>query len=265
MAFRSVPRPSSPPDAKASTECPYRAPTHDNAQKRRRPPCTGTIHTRSGSIPTQHRTSHTRQTHTDRTHDHSCLAQRALNATAAVDGFSKSVTSRLPQSDRADRSTPRCAPEPIHHDKEQTHGQSPLPPGRQKRRSQASLRRHEQSTVHPTALTQTPDQTDHGGGGRDRTDDPLLAKQVLSQLSYTPIRSARHTRFGGDPRPIFCAPVLTAIRPLRSGARTSNVAAADAALTRQTKSVEQTDSEPWWAREDLNLRPHAYQACALTN
>jgi hypothetical protein len=26
-----------------------------------------------------------------------------------------------------------------------------------------------------------------GGAGRDRTDDPLLAKQVLSQLSYGPI------------------------------------------------------------------------------
>ena len=25
-----------------------------------------------------------------------------------------------------------------------------------------------------------------GGGERDRTDDPLLAKQVLSQLSYAP-------------------------------------------------------------------------------
>jgi hypothetical protein len=25
-----------------------------------------------------------------------------------------------------------------------------------------------------------------GGGERNRTDDPLLAKQVLSQLSYTP-------------------------------------------------------------------------------
>ena len=25
-----------------------------------------------------------------------------------------------------------------------------------------------------------------GGAGRDRTDDPLLAKQVLSQLSYGP-------------------------------------------------------------------------------
>ena len=26
-----------------------------------------------------------------------------------------------------------------------------------------------------------------GGGERDRTDDPLLAKQVLSQLSYAPM------------------------------------------------------------------------------
>ena len=49
----------------------------------------------------------------------------------------------------------------------------------------------------------------YGGGERDRTDDLMLAKHALSQLSYTP--------------------------------------------------------DSWWAREDLNLRPHAYQACALTN
>ena len=30
-----------------------------------------------------------------------------------------------------------------------------------------------------------------GGDERDRTDDPLLAKQVLSQLSYTPINGSR--------------------------------------------------------------------------
>ena len=30
-----------------------------------------------------------------------------------------------------------------------------------------------------------------GGADRDRTDDPLLAKQVLSQLSYSPIGSRR--------------------------------------------------------------------------
>ena len=57
-----------------------------------------------------------------------------------------------------------------------------------------------------------------GGSDRDRTDDPLLAKQVLSQLSYAP-------ELVGQNRP----------------------------------------APSWWAREDLNLRPHAYQACALTN
>ena len=60
-----------------------------------------------------------------------------------------------------------------------------------------------------------------GGGERNRTDDLLLAKQALSQLSYTPVR--RRLRFK---------------RPKRG---------------------------KWWAREDLNLRPHAYQARALTN
>ena len=54
-----------------------------------------------------------------------------------------------------------------------------------------------------------------GGGERDRTDDLLLAKQALSQLSYTPINYFNY-RFS------------------------------------------------WWARVDLNYRPHAYQACALT-
>ena len=49
----------------------------------------------------------------------------------------------------------------------------------------------------------------NGGARRDRTDDLLLAKQALSQLSYGP-------------------------------------------------------SLKWWAWEDLNFRPHAYQACALT-
>ena len=49
-----------------------------------------------------------------------------------------------------------------------------------------------------------------GGASRDRTDDPLLAKQVLSQLSYGPLKI-------------------------------------------------------WWVWEDLNLRPHPYQGCALTN
>ena len=56
-----------------------------------------------------------------------------------------------------------------------------------------------------------------GGARRDRTDDLMLAKHALSQLSYGPV-----SRLAGAQR-------------------------------------------LWWAWEDLNLRPHAYQARALTN
>ena len=70
-----------------------------------------------------------------------------------------------------------------------------------------------------------------GGGERDRTDDLLLAKQALSQLSYTPV-------------------------PQR---------AADTDAQRRRHCFLASPSSEWWAREDLNLRPHAYQARALTN
>ena len=73
-----------------------------------------------------------------------------------------------------------------------------------------------------------------GGGERIRTADPLLAKQVLSQLSYTPKT--------GCPMPDVRRLLLGICHP-------------------------SSDICPpgWWAGEDLNLRPHAYQARALTN
>ena len=58
----------------------------------------------------------------------------------------------------------------------------------------------------------------NGGARRDRTDDLMLAKHALSQLSYGPGYRDK---------------ALVALR--------------------------------WWAWEDLNFRPHAYQARALTN
>jgi hypothetical protein len=72
----------------------------------------------------------------------------------------------------------------------------------------------------------------NGGGERDRTDDLLLAKQALSQLSYTPV-------------------------PENSN-QWSVIRISDHCLL-------MTDLWRWWAREDLNLRPHAYQARALTS
>jgi hypothetical protein len=77
----------------------------------------------------------------------------------------------------------------------------------------------------------------NGGARRDRTADILLAKQALSQLSYGPESS------------------VTARGRERHGSRHFPMAS-HAALR---------GSEGWWAWEDLNFRPHAYQARALTN
>jgi hypothetical protein len=84
-----------------------------------------------------------------------------------------------------------------------------------------------------------------GGAERDRTADPLLAKQVLSQLSYSPIQVSipdQNHQTGAK----LHVPHGTA-RPERSGQR-----------------PQQRQDKEWWARADSNCRPHAYQACALT-
>ena len=73
--------------------------------------------------------------------------------------------------------------------------------------------------IHGRASKRLPaDRITAGGARRNRTDDLLLAKQALSQLSYGPARR-------GYP----------------------------------------AEAREWWAWEDLNFRPHAYQARALTN
>ena len=75
---------------------------------------------------------------------------------------------------------------------------------------------------------------ENGGADRDRTDDILLAKQALSQLSYAPFWEIVSIEITLRRR------LLPAI-------------------------LERAGRATWWAREDLNLRPHAYQARALTS
>jgi hypothetical protein len=69
-----------------------------------------------------------------------------------------------------------------------------------------------------------------GGADRIRTDDPLLAKQMLSQLSYSPV--ARNLRLR-----VRCP---CAAQPRRR-------------------------FESWWVWLELNQRPPPYQDGALTN
>ena len=68
-----------------------------------------------------------------------------------------------------------------------------------------------------------------GGANRDRTGDLLLAKQALSQLSYGPCIGDFSSPRGAQLYGLLVKPV------------------------------------GWWVWVDLNHRPHAYQACALTS
>jgi hypothetical protein len=74
-----------------------------------------------------------------------------------------------------------------------------------------------------------------GGARRDRTDDLMLAKHALYQLSYGPLA----------PAPKLVEPVIKIRSP---------------GLSRRV-----SHKDMWWAQADSNCRPHAYQACALTN
>ena len=84
----------------------------------------------------------------------------------------------------------------------------------------------------------------HGGAREDRTPDLLRARQALSQLSYGPENSQK---------------TKAETVKINTGAiRRLSFACSVALLLSSCFSR-------WWVWEDLNLRPHPYQGCALTN
>src|SRR3954466_12579888 len=102
-----------------------------------------------------------------------------------------------------------------------------------------------------------------GGARRDRTDDLMLAKHALSQLSYGPIGVRRFA----SARPMLCWPQAPAIASAILAAAPSGATPVRALVwSRVSECFRLQKAQPkWWAWEDLNFRPHAYQARALTN
>ncbi len=88
--------------------------------------------------------------------------------------------------------------------------------------------------------------TKYGGAERDRTADPLLAKQVLSQLSYSPNSLGTASTDTVSKKPVHQHHSHDLIDCVRI-------------------HQHHIHQDEWWARVDSNYRPHAYQACALTN
>ena len=107
-----------------------------------------------------------------------------------------------------------------------------------------------------------------GGAERDRTADPLLAKQVLSQLSYSPIQ-VRTSRQCQEIRQRLNHPIHTHTKTMQLRTLTGRKPVADRSARRPQASSQRLrhcrEDKTWWARVDSNYRPHAYQACALTN
>jgi hypothetical protein len=207
-AFRSVPRPSSPLDAKASTGRPYHAPAKTTAS-----------YPTTTNQPTNDTQAKPNAAATDA---HPCRRQSGGQWTnEQLDGrTAPSITQHIQSRFSCERTNRRRLPaKPARGggDKGFRRPASRQKPGQASRQKPAAPT-HACMHARCTRGARTPC-VRGPGGDRVRTDDPLLAKQVLSQLSYAPAR-------------------------FQAG---------------------QLAGWPAWAREDLNLRPHAYQACALTN
>ena len=140
------------------------------------------------------------------------------NGSAQLSYFIYSCTARNPHPSRTQQQTPPCAPE--HASKRALH---PIHNVKQPKNKGDDPQIFDPCSRFFFFLERPEPRRKTGGAERDRTDDLLLAKQALSQLSYGPIK--------------WAAPA----------------------------SVPSSRSQSWWAREDLNFRPHAYQARALTN
>ena len=219
VAFRSVPRPSSPPGAKASTECPSRArdPTAPQGSSTLGPTMHRNHPQRPSVIVAAVSSQRPRPASAPPPRRSCTRITLAQHTTLASEPSSRPLAGR--QNRPVRQSQPRTRPEThqnlIHSDKEHARPSGNAPRGRHRRRPTCP-----DSTIAPNSRlpcdtanspatacnssdqpcrSTAPDMPTSPTWWRrsDRTDDPLLAKQVLSQLSYAPnSSSARSSQIG---------------------------------------------------------------------
>jgi hypothetical protein len=196
-AFRSVPRPSSPLSAKASTRCPFLRLIPTSSSRRRR-----TIPPRAGARP--HGTPIDRAQR-ERPHMKTLLRTDPVQAAFAPPRQAKLCFAwqsfALPKGQRFCAGRVRLG----HMTNSLFTLQSALRPQALTAPRTVSLALLRTSRTAPPARTDPQGQRcrrwrpcHRGGGERDRTDDLLLAKQALSQLSYTPGQRAEDRDQGSD-------------------------------------------------------------------
>ena len=208
-AFRSVPRPSSPPGAKASTECPSHARYHtpsrtptDHTMHRNHPQPHAMLISHQTPAPADHppargqviapgtmsRHSHTQQLITSSPSEPHRTPSASPSLPLDSDpGQTYADTGGISEAVRTPRlARPETHQNLIHPDKEQRHRTTHAEPLQTHHQPISDIRDTNARPRRDTISAVSHAETD--GDDRIRTDDPLLAKQVLSQLSYAPER-----------------------------------------------------------------------------
>ncbi len=187
---------------------------------------------------------------TNITHTHTCHAQTRRHARHPRHPAKQQTKPGSPPTDprRPTQPQDRAQQNLIHNHQRtpQTKAKAPVRPQAHRLETKPSPTKHTRETK-PVQTSRTEANPHTNGDGRVRTDDPLLAKQVLSQLSYAPTNTPTEPMGQAGPEP----------PTPRSSKRAPSAAPRSHPQSNHAQKV--------WAREDLNLRPHAYQACALTN
>ena len=196
-AFRSVPRPSSPLSAKASTRCPSFALDHKGRPPRgmiqgspkdlphgARPPENRRAQGQAPTLSRQRGNPARGRSHEDTSSDGASHRFAPHRATAPQD------SKPMPRPVRLGHIHKSALPFNQRQPRNPGRRRGTCPPGRSGTGTKPGLLRASGDLHHPIAGVGA------SGGERDRTDDLLLAKQALSQLSYTPIPGIRDQETG---------------------------------------------------------------------
>ena len=100
-------------------------------------------------------------------------------------------------------------------------------------------------------------------------DDLKLAKLPLSQLSYGPqvdlLKANATSVLSDDLLKANVEKHFSLLSTLGPASATALVSFCKAEVNWREPCIFAKQKSSWWAWEDLNFRPHAYQARALTN
>ena len=213
-AFRSVPRPSSPLDAKASTRCPSHTPPHP-----------------SDKAVSGQPSAHSWQT----TQERPVTTMRRQSPMTGPRLFHHARSTRQP--------CPQGCQEKVKEGQGASHTHAKVPP-RTTRKDRAGQNPSCQRTVRTHATKPAP---------RPRPCVTITTIRCPSIISAPVLREHRRQRTGQtSPSPNPHRPADRSICPTDQ----------DRPRVHPPLGLRRKD---WWARADLNGRPHAYQACALTS